>query len=335
MRFYKLFICIGLGAAVLCTPLRSAAQSAWIQGPILGFTPDNSGTVIRPVLGVQGASTMGEPLKLSMEIRGAAFSPKQDYAIAVRAGDGQVMVIDLGAAAPAAPAVGTYPAPDLIATSPTGSAAALYYQESMTVQVIGQLPGSPQVIQQFDTSQVPDRAAAMAVSDDGGIVLIKAFESGTEGLWIVNASGATGRILLDRPSAAAFFPNRRDAVVTDDTTQSVFLISDVGNASTQMLLISAAGNVANLSSVSTSADGQRVYVADAESGSIAIVDMSIRQPVWLSCQCRPTGFYPLKGASTFRLTEPSTEPMMALDASLPEPRILFMPPNVSASLEAR
>src|SRR5690349_20438774 len=78
---------------VLSAPLHINAAPQFIGGPILGFLPDQNGTVIRPIMGIPGASTPGQPLKLSVDILGAAISPRQDYAIASRSTDAQVVVI--------------------------------------------------------------------------------------------------------------------------------------------------------------------------------------------------------------------------------------------------
>src|SRR2546421_9030504 len=71
--------------AVFCAPIRLKAAPQFIGGPVLGFIPDAGGTAIRPVLGIPGASILGERLELTVDIRGALISPKQDYAISYRA----------------------------------------------------------------------------------------------------------------------------------------------------------------------------------------------------------------------------------------------------------
>ncbi len=243
------------------------------------------------------------------------------------------------------PVEGTYSAASIFAVSPTGSAAAAYYGVSKTVQVIGGLPHSPHLIQQFDASRIPGRGISIAISDDGSIALGIFAEAGKAALWTMDGSGAPRSVSSDQPSGVAFFPNQHNAIVTDDATQSAFVVMDVGNAATEMPLISADGGN-SFSSVSASEDGQKVFLADANSGTITIVDMQTRTPTSLACQCQPTGFYQLKGTSVFQLTEPSSgqseapgsrlampsthkqslEPTMVLDAGSGVPRIVVIPP---------
>jgi hypothetical protein len=313
--------------SVLGGPLLLAVPQ-FIGGPILGFIPDAGGTAIRPVIGIPGASVLGERLALDADIRGAIISPKQDYAIASRAADAQTVVIDVAADPPVVtPVTGTHPGAELITVSPTGSAAAEYDRASETIQVIGGLPHSAAVVAEFDTSFIPGRATGLTISDDGTIaLLIKVVDSDDVGLWAVGSPSGPWRIPVDRPSASAFFPNRRDAVVTDHATHSAFLMMDIDKAATLIPLLSATDGVEAFSSVSVAEDGRRVFLADARSGVITTVDLKTGTPIQLSCQCRPTGLHRLSGKSIFRLTERSGEPIMVLDASSNDPRIGIIPP---------
>jgi hypothetical protein len=332
MRLPSESMCMHLIIAILSIgafggPLLLRAEPQFIGGPILGFIPDAGGTAIRPVLGIPGASVLGERLELDVDIRGAVISPRQDYAIASRLADAQAVVIDVGADPPAVtPVTGVHPGVELIAVSPSGSVAAVYDHPSGTVQVIGGLPHNAAVVAEFDTSIISGRAAGLAISDDGTLALMKVVESDDAGLWVLGSSNGPGRISLDRPSAAAFFPNRDDAVVTDDAARSAFLMMDIGHAGTLVPLVSAADRIEAFSSVSVSEDGRRVFLADAGSGIIATVDVETRTSNFASCQCRPTGLYRLSGNSIFRLTEPSGDPITILDASSSDPRIAIIPP---------
>jgi hypothetical protein len=341
MHLSQGFVLTGLTIGVLIAassgvPAILQAQSSGISGPILGFIPDGAGTSIRPILGIPGASILGNRLPLDVDIRGAVLSPKQDYAIAARGEDAQVIMIDLADSATVVrPLPISHPGADLIAVSPTGSAAAVYCHESKTVHVIGRLPQAPELISEFDASSIDGQAMSLAVNDDGTIALVKFVDATGPGLWVLASSGGPWRVSLDRPSAAAFFPNRRDAIVTDDATRSVFLILDVDRAAIRVPLIYADENVTGFSSISASEDGRRVFLADAGSGQITIVDVETRTTVQASCQCRLAGLHRLNGTAIFRLSEPSLEPVMVLDASSDPPRIVVIPPDVSVAAQPR
>jgi len=310
-------------------------QSSAVNGPILGFIPDERVTAIRPIIGIPGASTLADGFQLEMAVRGLVISPKQDYAIAARSEDGQAIVIDLRSEAPRISAMtGAQAGADIMSISPSGSVAAVYGNESKTLQLIGHLPEAPQLVHEFNASHIAGRGTSLAVSDDASVALVRFVDDDSVSLWVLDSAGASWPVAVDQPSAFAFFPNTTDVIVGDNPTQSVFLIVDIRGAATQVPLTSTADAMNALTAVSVSQDGRRVFVADAD-GNVAVVDIQTRRSILLSCQCRPTGLYRLRGTSVFRLNEVSREPMMVLDASGDEPRIVVIPPSVSVEGEAR
>src|SRR6266480_1379354 len=100
-RHRKIVTIQNIGILVLIAPLALGAAPQFIGGPVLGLISDSGGTAIRPVIGIPGASMLGKPLELEVEIQGAIISQKQDYAIASRATDGQAILIDMAAEPPA------------------------------------------------------------------------------------------------------------------------------------------------------------------------------------------------------------------------------------------
>ena len=60
MRFLKTLICIGLIGA-LTDAVSLQAQLPFLSGPTLGFTPENAGTAIRPIIGIPGRIHFGGP----------------------------------------------------------------------------------------------------------------------------------------------------------------------------------------------------------------------------------------------------------------------------------
>jgi hypothetical protein len=303
----------------------SPVQAETVHGPTLGFAPNSTGSVIWPVLGISGASMLGDRLIFDTNVHGAIISARQDYALAIRNDDGRAVLINLTGDAPALNVIpGLDFAADLLAISPTGSAAAIYNNDSKRVQVIRGLPDAPELIYQFDASASSGgQAAQMAVSDDGTIVLVKSVADTDVGFWGFDASGAWWRIALDRPSAAAFFANSHDAVVADDASQTVFVIGDIARTGIQVPLIFAAENFI---AVAVSADNRQVFTADSNTGNVLVVDVATQTSVTLSCNCRLTGLSRLKGSSMLRLNEPSEDVMGVLDASSGNPRIFVTPP---------
>jgi hypothetical protein len=306
------------------------AQSLYLSGPSLGFTSENRGSAIRPIAGIPGASVLTDRIPFDVEFRGALISAKQDLAVALRTEDGQIMIIDLRTGSPVISSVpGTHPFASVLALSPTGSIAAVYDRGTRTVQTIGGLLDSPQVISELSASQISGSVGGIAVSDDGGSALVRFVDGDGASLWVLDSSGASWKIPADQPSAFAFMPNSLNAIVADDASQSAFMVLDVRHGASQAPLISGQDGLSSFSAVSASEDGLRAFLADGKSGNVAIVDLQTGTSTLVSCRCQATGFYHLKGTSVFRLTEASNEPMMLLDASSDDPRIMVVPPSPS------
>ncbi len=334
MRLLENLICLGLIGAVGAVA-NVQGQTRAVNGPTLGFTPNISGSAISPVIGIPGASLMTDHLALDTEIRAARVAPKQNYAFALRNDDAQPVAIDLTGALPQTVVIsGARPAPALIALSPSGSAAAMFDAESKTIQVIIGLPRSPQIVHEFNLGTDAVRATSLHVSDDGSVALIKLMGVDGTGLWALSASGSFSRLPIDQPSAATFFTNRNDAIVSDNASQSAFIIMDAGGAATQVPLTAAIDGMQTFSSIAASDDGSRVFLADANSGNIALVDVQTRRATVIDCGCQPSGFYRMNGKSVFRLMDASASPISVLDASGSQPRIVFVAPNPSLVSEA-
>jgi hypothetical protein len=333
MRFKKTLASICFIVA-LGTAGNAQAQSATINGPMLGFTPDAAGAAIEPILGIPGASLLTNPVALGMDIRGAVVSPKQDYALAARAEDGQPVFIDLAGGTPITPIPGNHNRADIIAVSPTGSAAAIYDSGSSSLEIVGNLPKDPHIIHELNAAPISGRVSSVVLSDDGSVALVTFKESDRTSLWMMDSSGAVQRLPVDQAAGAAFFVNRNDAIFGDDANHAVFIITDAGRTAAPLPLVSDLEGMGSFSSIAASDDGSRVFLTDTNAGNVAIVDIETRTAALLSCGCQTTGLYRLKGNSVFRLNNASDQPMMVLDASGNEPRIVIVPPNTSALSEA-
>jgi hypothetical protein len=329
MRFplRAFFLVLALSAGLM-PPVYLHAQA--IRGPVLGFVPGAAGTEVRPLLGVPGASGVGEALPLNVGVRRVQVSPKQDYVIALRNEGKSVVLFDLAASTLAARPLAFPGVADLVSISPGGSAAAVYDAVTHRVHTIAGLPGNPGAVRTFETSPLFGRVTRLTVSDDGFLALVgsEKGDSGQTELSVIGGAGLSWRVPTD-DAAVSFVPGRRDLVVADNLTRSVFLVTDLGRSYGRLPLFTPTDETAVFSAAAVSADGARVFVT-TQSGAVAILERETGQLAWLSCGCRPTTLAPLKGSSLFRLTEASaTEPIIVLEASSPEPRFVLTPPNTA------
>src|SRR5687767_480124 len=135
MRFSRSLIFIGSLIALTILAGDTGLASDPIYGPVLGFVPNAEGSTVRPILGIPGAALVGQQLQLESGIRSAVVSPRQDYVLAVRSEDAQVVLILVASASSELTSVmGTRPGGEVIAISPSGAAAGLYDHDSRVLQ---------------------------------------------------------------------------------------------------------------------------------------------------------------------------------------------------------
>lgn len=312
-----LIACFGIGAAGQATGA--------ISGPVLGFVPDASGTAIQPILGVLGASFFGPPLVLDSDVRNTIISPKQDYALAVRALDAQPVMIRFDPVEVVS-LNGVRAGADVIAISPGGTSAAVYGHSNKALQSITRPSEAPAIVFESNLSDIPGRLRGMAVADDGTLVLLNFADGDTTALWAVSFTGSRWLVAAARPSAANFIKGRHDVVVADDAAQEVFLILGVDGTANRVPVASFGEGFDSISSVAASDDSQRIFISSKGAGTVTIVDLATGLSSALPCNCQTSGLHRLKGNSVFRLSDLSDRPVALLDASSPEPRVIVIPP---------
>jgi hypothetical protein len=298
-----------------------------INGPIVGFIQDQAGSVIQPILGVVGASVLGVPLSFAADIRNAVISPNQDYAVAVRADNAEVVLIrlSLDSVTTMNSLDGVRGGVDVIAMSPVGTAIALYGYDSRILQSVVRFADAPAVVFELDTSDMPGTLRGMAVSDDGKVALLNFSDGDNAVLWVVNSTGFRAPVTAAQPAAQNFVSNRHDAVVGDNAAQAVFMLVDADGAANQIPLAAYGDGFDAISGVAASDDGLRVFVTSNSSENVSLVDVQTGQATALSCHCQSTGLQRLKGPMIFRLSDASNGAIALLDGSSSSARVTLVP----------
>ena len=92
------------------------------------------------------------------------------------------------------------------------------------MQVFAALPSDASPLSEFEVAENP---SALAVSDDGSIVLAAASESGGAALYSYDASGSSRRLLAATQIGSIEFLNgSHDAVFADSAENKIFLLRD-------------------------------------------------------------------------------------------------------------
>jgi hypothetical protein len=300
-------------------------QTEGVRGPILGFLGDSVNEAILPILGIPGASLLGQPLAVDRPVRTLAVSPRQDYALALLGESRDFVIVHLESNPIKITSVdGINSGVDVIAISPTGTAAGLYDHDSRIFTSIVELNAVPRSLFEFDASGMRGKLAGIAVADDGTFAMLNFAEGDSTELWIISSTAAPVLAPGLRPSAVAFVPQRHDVVIGDSATHEIFLLTGSPPVS-RVSLASLGDGFDSISAVAASGDGRRVFVTSTNSQDIILIDVESRLTKAVSCRCRATGLHRLKGPSVFRLSDPSDGPIAVLDDSWAEPRVVIMP----------
>ena len=271
----------------MCLPIAAFAQ---VGGPILGYVPDHA--AIRTMYGLPAAGAIGGAIATGREFAQIGISPQQNFAIATTADTGSVVIVDTVKASVTA-IEGVSPNPDVLAVSPGGTAAALWFTSLGRMQVVTGLPASPSVAT-VDAPYLDSTPTAAAVSDDGQWAV---------GVWSagVYAFGISAKImpLQTDPGVVslAFFHNNHNLAIA--TASRATSITDVGGANQVSVLHDYSQQALLPKGIGVSFDNQRVLVADA-AGKLANISVAGSNADIVDCGCSPSGVYGL-GDALFRL----------------------------------
>jgi hypothetical protein len=271
----------------------SAAAFAQIGGPFLGYVPQ--GTQLRPVYGLPAAGAIGSVIA-SRDFSHMALPPQQYFAVVSAADTGEVLIASEVSAGGfnLTPISGAAANPDILAISPGGTSAVLWFPSSNHLQAVSGLPNSPS-LRDIDASFLNSSPLSIAVSDDG---------QWAAGLWSagVYAFGPNNQVipLQTDPGvvALAFFHNNHNLALATSTRATS--ITDVGGATQgPSLLFDYSTQSLSPRAIALSFDNQHAVVADA-SGMLVNISVASGSANTVDCKCSPTGLYS-QGDAVFRL----------------------------------
>lgn len=286
---------------------------AQVGGPLIGYVPE--GPHIRPMNGLPAAGAIGASLDAGRNFALIAIAPPQNFALVTTADTGEPAVYKPGAGLTSIS--GAAANPDILAVSPTGTSAALWFPLTGKLQIVAGLPDSPSV-RTVDATFLNASPLSIAVSDDG---------QWAAGLWSagVYAFGPSGVVipLQTDPGivALAFFHNNHDLALA--TANRATTVADVGGATQMSVLYDYSAKSLSPRAVAASFDN-RVTVVAASDGSL--VNIANSSATVVNCGCSPTGLYGLGGA-LFRLNSPGRHELKIFDAA--QGAVLIVPPALN------
>jgi hypothetical protein len=318
--------------------------------PVLTYVFDGANG-LRPLIGIPGAASIGSALNLGFSISGAVVPGAPDYVLATSSDKAWPQLVQVRGANITVQGLDSFiPQPggtcDLasdgypkqmrrqhcqtldfgnttigrIALSPSGSAVALFSESQRRAYAFTNLSQVPTLLGTFEVGS-SDTLTALAISDDGRTAAF-GFSNGDTGSVAVASINSASRIVasLHHPAAIAFFHGSDNGVAADDVDNKIYVLS-----SGQAVSVGTADNgISGPNTIAITNDNQRILVANSASGSVVVLNNTGTVGHPLKCNCTLTGLNPTNSNSVFRLTDFSGGPIVLLDASGPQPRILFV-----------
>jgi hypothetical protein len=306
--------------------LAAVCSAQQVRQQALGFVFDSGSSRMRPLWGVPGASTVGDPVDFGGDVFSSAVSPRQDF-IVFLGGPARLAQIWMHEAQSVSMLPGVPGGATRVVLSPEGGSAAFYYADTQRVHVVSGLPSAPVASLDADLSALMNPLQSLAVSDDGALLLAsEGFVSGNAAPSVVvfGAGSVAARIGLSGPATAIAFLSNSHDVLLSSATEAV-LVRNAASQTSRIILPAAANSAVG---VVSSTDGTRGVFANAQSGAVSIVSLTSvgAPPFTASCSCTPTGIARTAAPSIYRLTEDSGTPVSLLDVSSNQPRLLVIPP---------
>ena len=288
------------------------------RGPQLGYFWNAADQTLRPVLGIAGASQVGASVVSAGAYRNGAGSAGNGIGV-LEQQDGSLDIIALPSGAPSHFAAS---APDHsnIRFSPNGKAAIVYAAGQSGIIVLTALDTTPVAASLATTASLSDAA----VSDTGRVVVATSSAAGMS-LQSISASG-TARTLAQAGALGGFsFGNGDDLYFADAATNQLYFIHNESAAAT-VAQISTSSLLRTPAALAVSAGGQWLVAINSAESSVVRIDLTGQNaPLLLTCACTPTTAAALSGAGRFRITEPGTGPLWAVDSVTATPRTFFIP----------
>lgn len=306
--------------------------SAGVAGPVTGFIFDAQMGAVRPMLGIPGAAYLGKVLATGLNA--ASVAPDGSAALAVQQGGKLVLYSGLRSATPVALAVsGAIAGADRFAWAGNSSAAAVYSSRTGQAQILTSLAPSPAAAAPIDLSGLPGQVMALAF--DGQRLILGVASNDSGGIYLAGAASGMQRIApAASPSAIALAGG--SLYFADNQSQQIFQVQNYAGTPAAVLFAND-GSISSPAGLQVSADGQRLYVANAGNSKLAVYDVSSRSPVEsLDLNFTPTRLDRFGDPSVFLLNGSGQGPLYVVrDGGPGKAAVYFVPsPGKRAPLRA-
>jgi DNA-binding beta-propeller fold protein YncE len=299
-----------------------AQSSAGVAGPVTGFVFEAQSGQILPMMGIPRTAYLGAPVLTGLAA--AAVAPDGSAVLAVERGGHLVLDTGLRGPTPAAVSIpGAIGSVDGFAWAAEATTAAVYSSSSRQAQIIGGIGPSPSAGAPIDLSDLPGPLSTLAC--DGQYLIMGAAGNGTGGIYVANGAAGIQRLAAARnPSAVVV--SGPDLYFADTESQQIWQIQSYARTPAVLLFADDRG-ISNPAGLQVSADGKRLYVANAGNRTLAVYDIASRAPLQtLALSCTPTRLDPFGSRSVFLLNATGQGPLYVLSDDGPSQLAVYFVP---------
>jgi hypothetical protein len=292
--------------------------SATTNGPQLGYFWNAADSTLRPVLGIPGASQVGESVVPAGSYTAGAASSASAVAV-LQKPDGSLDVMALPTGQPAHVSAATTTGAQ-IRFSPSGKSALVFTPGATSVVLISGLTATPSA----SSITTPFAIQEAALGDSGSFAIATGSSAGAS-IQMVGASGPATSVGSVGTLGGLAFASGDGLLFADASTNTLTLIRNASTAPAPAQVPTAALLMAP-SGLGVSPNGQWVLVANSADPSTVRVDLTAQNaPLKIACSCTPALVATVAGTATFRVTAPGNGPIWAVDAAASTPRSFFIP----------
>lgn len=319
MTKLRLFLLVFGGIAAISPQTR-------VTGPLLGYIFDGPGLALRPILGMPGAADFGNPLPSASGVTFASISLRQNIAV-VNNGSWQAIQLSHAGAGTTTNLPQGLPSTAQVALSEDGTSVLFYDAPNNALTVVTGINSSP-TGRIVPLDALPGVINAMAVADDGSLLLSSAIPAGGEALfWVGPDSSSIQLTTLQSTASISLSSDGSSAMIVDRGANRIYQIQNPGASASITLLASDADGVSN--PVGAAIGNNQLWIANAGASSVLGINTNSRVTVSLPCGFNLTRLIPLAGGKAFRLNDLdgiNTAPVWILDTSDgAAPQITFIP----------
>jgi hypothetical protein len=303
-----------------------------LGGPVLGFIWEQAPRLLRPILGIPGASLLADPIPLDFEAATAAVSPGRDFLLAFSS-SGELYVIRIRDRQAQISRVEGFNDPQAnIVMSPTGAAALIYTPGGG--HILTGLPEQPSVRGAVSLASLPGELGPLAVADDGAALLAAASNTESDSLFLLSVEREPQALpIAGRASLVAFQAGTHHALLADRQNDQIAEIRNASGTPEYRTLAGPAEGIAEPVGLAASADNRMLFVASARTSTILALDLQDGTSRSVTCNCALERLEPLNGKSLFRVNEGAGVPLWLFDGSGAELRFVFVPAPAKSQQE--